>query len=204
MVTLTASHEEAMITVDGTLVTSGDGHLVRVPHLGSNVITIVVTAQDGTTTETYTVTVTRAGETTRLKELAISPGELSPVFNPGTCAYTVSVPNSVDRVTVTTVSDAAVTVTVRRTQSLVTARDSNHHTVDLVEGSNTIDIAVGGTRAYTITIDRAGTTGTGTGTGTGGGSSSGGGSGGGSRRRRWWRFGCGCCDLCGGQWVECG
>ncbi|MBA7675597.1 hypothetical protein ES703_83833 [subsurface metagenome] len=48
----------ATITVDGTPVASGDSISISVSP-GLNTIPIVVTAEDGTTTKTYTVTVTR-------------------------------------------------------------------------------------------------------------------------------------------------
>ena len=57
-VTPTANHASAAITVNGAMVASGSGRAVRVD-VGSNTITIVVTAQDRNATESYTVTVTR-------------------------------------------------------------------------------------------------------------------------------------------------
>src|SRR5690606_34014361 len=50
----------ATITVNGTAVTSGNASGAIALNVGSNTITTVVTAQDGTTTKTYTVTVNRA------------------------------------------------------------------------------------------------------------------------------------------------
>ena len=58
-VTPTANQASATITVNGATVASGSGQAVRVD-VGSNTITIVVTAEDGNATESYTVTVTRA------------------------------------------------------------------------------------------------------------------------------------------------
>jgi alpha-tubulin suppressor-like RCC1 family protein len=59
-VTPTADESHAAITVNGTAVASGSASDPVSLAVGDNVITIVVTAQDGTTTDTYTVTVTRA------------------------------------------------------------------------------------------------------------------------------------------------
>jgi uncharacterized repeat protein (TIGR02543 family) len=64
--------------------------------VGANIIRTVVTAQDGTTPKTYTVTVTRAGSSNAdLSALALSSGTLAPEFASGTTSYTASVANSV-------------------------------------------------------------------------------------------------------------
>lgn len=59
-ITPTASHSGATITVNGNSVTSGAASGEIALNVGENTIEIEVTAQDGTTTNTYTVTVTRA------------------------------------------------------------------------------------------------------------------------------------------------
>ena len=59
-VTPTASEANATITVNGTAVTSGSASGSIALSVGSNTITTVVTAQDGTTQQTYTTEVTRA------------------------------------------------------------------------------------------------------------------------------------------------
>ncbi len=56
---------------------------------GTNTVTIVVTAQDGITTKTYIITVTRAPSgNANLAGLKISSGTLTPVFAAGTISYT--------------------------------------------------------------------------------------------------------------------
>ena len=52
------NNEAATIDIDGSAVSSGSGHAVPLAE-GRNVITITVTAQDGTTTREYTVTADR-------------------------------------------------------------------------------------------------------------------------------------------------
>jgi hypothetical protein len=59
-VTPTKTDANATITVNGTAVTSGAASNAIALNVGSNTITVVVTAQDGTTTKTYTIAVTRA------------------------------------------------------------------------------------------------------------------------------------------------
>ncbi|HYF37818.1 MAG TPA: choice-of-anchor D domain-containing protein, partial [Prosthecobacter sp.] len=58
--TPTAADANAAITVNGIGVSSGTASGAIALTVGDNTITTVVTAQDGTTTKTYTVTVTRA------------------------------------------------------------------------------------------------------------------------------------------------
>ena len=58
-VTPTSNHNGAAITVNGTSVSSGTASSAISLNVGENTIAIVVTAEDGTTTKTYTVIVTR-------------------------------------------------------------------------------------------------------------------------------------------------
>lgn len=59
-VTPTANNANATITMNSTAVTSGTASTDIALSVGANTIAIEVTAQDGTTTQTYTITVTRA------------------------------------------------------------------------------------------------------------------------------------------------
>jgi hypothetical protein len=58
-VTPTAANSSSKLTVNGQAVSSGTASQPINLTVGSNTITIVVIAQDGTTTKTYTLTVTR-------------------------------------------------------------------------------------------------------------------------------------------------
>jgi hypothetical protein len=118
-----------------------------------------VTAQDGTTTKTYTITITRAAALStdaNLSNLTISSGTLTPVFAPGTIGYTASVVNGVNSVDVTpTASNANATITVNGTPTTSGASRN----VVLNVGSNTITTVVTAqdgttTKTYTITITR--------------------------------------------------
>ena len=160
MVTPTANHAEATITVDDKAVNSGDAHNYHLG-VGANVIPIVVTAEDGSS-KTYTVRVTRArgGASTdaTLSGLTISPGTLSETFAPGDTDYTASVANSVTSVTVTpTASDSNATITVAGI-AVTSGSASGAQALDV--GANAIEIIVTAedvatTETYTITVTRA-------------------------------------------------
>ena len=61
-ITPTAGHGSASIKVDGTDVASGSVYPIDPLDVGDTVINVLVTAEDGTTTQDYNVTVTRAAE----------------------------------------------------------------------------------------------------------------------------------------------
>ena len=128
-------------------------------------IDIVVTAHDGVTTKTYTVTVTRQGFTdATLSALTVSDGTndvaLTPVFDSDTVSYTASVEHGVSSVTVTpTVNESHATVTVDGTtvnsgeaSSAVslTAGEAN----DILVVVTAEDTSV--TKTYTVSVTRAG------------------------------------------------
>ena len=72
---------------------------------GNNTITVMVTAANLTTTETYTVTVKRASNNANLASLGVwYASSLSPAFDPNTLSYTASFPYSASQ----TYIDAAV------------------------------------------------------------------------------------------------
>ena len=116
-VTPTASDTNATIRVNGTIVASGSASANIPLTVGSNTINVVVTAQDGTTTNTYTITVTRASSSNAdLSNLTVSQGTLTPAFATATTSYTDSVINSVTGMTVTpTASDTTATIRVNGT-----------------------------------------------------------------------------------------
>ncbi len=116
-VTPTTSDPTATIKVNGTTVISGKASGAIALAVGKNTINTVVTAQDGQTTKTYCITVTRTGSAiATLSKLAISSGTLAPVFATGTTSYTASVTNATTSITVTpTTSDPTATVKVNGT-----------------------------------------------------------------------------------------
>jgi len=129
--------------------------------LGSNTVTVQVTAQetvqvsaqDGVTTQSYTVAVTRAASSdATLSALALSQGSLSPSFTSGTLAYTASVAHSVSSLIVTpTTNDANATATVNGASPATP--------VTLAVGGTTVTVQVtaqdGSTQSYTVAVTRA-------------------------------------------------
>ena len=146
------------VTVNGNLVTSGSQSGAIALTVGSNnVVTINVTAEDGVTTQAYTVTITRQSSNDNLSGLSLSAGTLSPVFAASTTAYTTNVGNTVTSISVTpTTGDATATVTVN---GIAAASGSASAGVPIAVGTNTITTTVtaqdGSTKTYTVTVTRA-------------------------------------------------
>jgi len=160
-VTVTAATIDptATIKVNGIAVSSGTASGSIALAVGSNTINTVVTAQDGVTTRTYTIIVTRAKSTNAaLAKLSISAGTLSPAFATGTYSYTTSVSNATASVTVTPLtSDATATVMVNGT---AVGSGTASGSIALALGPNTITTIVTAqdgvtAKTYTVTVTRA-------------------------------------------------
>ena len=158
-VTPTTAGSNATVKVNGTTVASGTASGAINLNVGNNTISVVVTAQDGTTTKTYTVTVTRApSNNDNLTSLKISKGIFSPAFASATTSYTDAVGNTITSVTVTpTTSDPTATVKVNGTA--ITSGTASG-AINLNVGSNTINVVVAAqdgitTKTYKITVTRA-------------------------------------------------
>jgi CSLREA domain-containing protein len=160
-VTPTAADANATIAVNGNAVASGSASGAINLAVGANNVSVVVTAQDGTTTQTYTIAVNRAGalsNNANLSGLTISSGALSPAFAANTLAYTDNVANGIASISVTpTAADANATVTVNGT---AVASGTASGAINLAVGMNAITIVVTAqdgttTQTYTITVTRA-------------------------------------------------
>jgi hypothetical protein len=142
----------------------------------------VVTAQDGTTMLTYSITVNRAGalsNNANLSALTISVGSLNPAFATNTLSYSDNVVTGTTSVTVTpTTSDATATVKVNGT-AVTSGSASGQITLGAAGSSTPVTVVVtaqDGTTmlTYTVMVNRAaavvttfsGTTFTNTGTAT--------------------------------------
>ena len=127
--------------------------------VGSNGIAVEVTAEDTTTTQTYTVTVTRAAPLSSdatLSALTLSGIDFG-TFDSSTTSYTAQVANSVSETTVTpTVNDSKASYVVK----LGGATDADG-TVSLSVGSNVVTVVVTAeddstSQTYTVTVTRGG------------------------------------------------
>ncbi len=159
-------------TVTATVNDDGATHVVKLGGVvdddgtvalavGANVITVEVTAEDGNTTQTYTMTVTRAVAPTTpastdatLSALTLSGVTLT--FDSATTSYTADVANSVGETTVTaTVNDDGATHVVKLGGVV-----DDDGTVALAVGANVITVEVTAedgntTQTYTVTVTRA-------------------------------------------------
>ena len=121
---------------------------------------MTVTAADGTTTEIYTVTVTREAAPSAdatLSALSLSDVDIG-AFSSGTTSYSATVAHAVSVTTVTaTPSDGSATVTISDGAG---SAERSTRTVALSEGANTITVTVTAadgatTETYTVTVTRA-------------------------------------------------
>ncbi|MEH7308609.1 cadherin domain-containing protein [Neobacillus drentensis] len=155
-VTPTSADSKSTVTVNGLPVASGSSASIPL-NVGSNSITVVVTAENGTT-KVYSVTVTREAPSNNanLSHLTVSTGNLSPSFDAATQQYQVSVPASTNQIRVTPmVADDTATVTVDG-QAIPSGQDSNP--INLEPGENPIPVVVtaqdGTTKPYTVIVKR--------------------------------------------------
>ncbi len=155
-VTPTLNHSEASYVIRLSGVTAADGVIAL--SVGSNALTVEVTAEDGDTTQTYTVTIARVAPPSTdatLRALTLSGIDFG-TFAPGTTSYSTQVANSVSQTTVTpTVNDSEASYVIK----LGGATDADS-VVSLSVGSNviTVEVTAGDgetTRTYTVTVARA-------------------------------------------------
>jgi|GEM_PF-1018861 len=166
-VTPTAADGSATVTVNDAAVASGTASASLPLVVGSNTITVMVMAENGTTKKSYTITVTRAESSNAdLSDLTLPGAVLTPSFLPGT--YKTSVDYSVNSVTVTpTVSDAvyaAAQVSLYDGSGVLAAgpiavpSGTASPSLPLAIGSNTVTVLVtaqdGTTKTYTVTVTR--------------------------------------------------
>lgn len=151
-VTPTVADTTAIARVNGHDTVSGGASQAIPLSVGANSITVAITAEDGVTTTSRTITVTRAAPDLRLADLAVGDGALSPSFDSETDAYTLTVPYLVAELDVE--ASAVVPAWVLEIDGVLT----DASTIPLAVGTRTVTITVtalyGESRDYTITVTR--------------------------------------------------
>ena len=149
---------KASLTIEGLVSQSGAESTPIQLSVGRNDISIIVTAEDGITTDKYTVTVVRAGSNNAdLSGLSTSAGTLTPAFDKTIQHYSQQVENEVTALTVTASTYEANAILAIAGQPAASGIASGE--IPLQVGSNVIDIAITaqdgvGKGSYTITVIR--------------------------------------------------
>ncbi|MGK0187128.1 MAG: hypothetical protein ACI9R3_002914, partial [Verrucomicrobiales bacterium] len=149
------------VTVNEVVVSSGATSATVNLSIGSNTLSVKVTAEDGVATQSYVVSVTREsrppGSNASLAGLVPGAGTLSPGFVGGTLAYGITVPNTTTSMTLTsTVADPNASITVNE---VVVASGATSAAVNLSVGSNTLMVKVTAedglvTKTYIVSVTR--------------------------------------------------
>jgi outer membrane protein OmpA-like peptidoglycan-associated protein/tRNA threonylcarbamoyladenosine modification (KEOPS) complex Pcc1 subunit len=160
-VTITGSKSDSNATVEYRLGTSGafttlvSGTSSVLLAVGANTVEVKVTAEDGTTTKTYSTEITREplSSDANLSALSFSSGSLSPAFASGTTSYTASVSYSTTSVIISaTKSNAGATVEYRLgTSGGFSTLVSGTSSVSLAVGANTVEVRVTAEDSTTMT-----------------------------------------------------
>jgi len=151
----------ASITLNGSTIVSGVDSTPISLAVGENTLTITITAEDGLTTKTYTLLVTRAAASTvdaSLAGLTVKGADLEQSFVSGTTTYTASVAYAVTSLTltpVTTVNAASITV-----NTIGVASGNASGSINLAEGVNSLTVTVTAedgqaTQTYSLAVTRA-------------------------------------------------
>ncbi|MCX6874729.1 MAG: immunoglobulin domain-containing protein [Verrucomicrobia bacterium] len=156
-ITPTVADALASVRVHGSLVNSGGASAPIQLAVGSNVISVAVTAQDGITTKTYTVTVTRVSTNAALASLATSVGMLNPAFDSATTSYAMTVPFAATGLRLApALADNTATISVN---GVVCNGTGFTDVIALAPGTSVIRIAVTAqdgstTKTYQVTVTR--------------------------------------------------
>lgn len=163
--TATLSDAKASFKINGNTGTSGISSSALALNLGNNLFDVVVTAEDGITTKTYTIIINRvaaANSNADLNALTSSTGALTPIFDGNTLNYTLNVANAINSTTLNaTTAQAGATLKINGASENSGVDSAN---ISLTVGANPIDVVVtasNGTtiKKYTVTVIRAGLTG---------------------------------------------
>lgn len=147
----------ATVTVNGVAVASGASSTAIPLSIGANIINTVVTAQNGITTKTYSITVIRQGNAL-LRSLTFSPQlATATVAGPNYKNYTATVNSAITTVQITPVAeDPTSTIKVN---DIAVASGATSDPIALNIGANTINTVVTAadgttTKTYSLVITR--------------------------------------------------
>lgn len=162
-VTATTNDPNATLTIDGSAAVSGTAFPVA-STAATGKITIVVTAEDGKTTKTYTVNYKNwnymnPSSNADLKSLTVDYGDLSPAFQPNVLDYEMYVKEDAMRVSLTPkTADKNATMVVSQGNRVITEFNDTY-AASLLEDESTFTIVVTAEdgitiKTYTITVYR--------------------------------------------------
>ncbi|MBF0431538.1 MAG: cadherin-like beta sandwich domain-containing protein [Fibrobacteria bacterium] len=141
-VTPVTEYTEGMVSVNEDTVISGQASPTISLNSGNNTVSILVTAQDGITQKTYTVTIYRTpSDEASLSDLLVSKGTLSPVFSSGVYNYTVSLPWTDSVVSVTPNTTHPQAIIIINEDTVVSGTLSDPITLPVL-GENTITVVI--------------------------------------------------------------
>jgi hypothetical protein len=157
----------ASITLNGSTIVSGVDSTPISLVVGENTATITITAEDGFTTKTYTLLVTRNANSTdettlvngvSLSGLTVIGANLDQIFQPNSASYTARanyLTTALSLMPVATVNAASITVNGNAVSS-----GGESDQISLAEGDNTITVFITaedglGTQSYTLYVSRA-------------------------------------------------
>jgi len=160
----TAVDPNAKIRINGTLVTNGLASAPINLTTASTVINVLVTAEDGVSTKTYSVTVNKTGSSNALLNLLkLSPATpLTLATNgPALINYTASVTSNVSTVTLT--PRAIDPTAVVRINGAIVASEATSSPISIGAGNTVINVLVTAedgttTKTYSITVTKQGNT----------------------------------------------
>ena|GEM_PF-532234 len=159
-ITPTTADAGATLKVNDEAVISGHSSSPIQLQVGSNVISVAVTAADSTT-KTYSVTVIRVSNNALLANVFADQGTLTPVFNTTQLQYSLDVTNPITSVNLyMSKADSQATLTVTgAVYSTVTGGVYAYTVPSLAVGANPVDIQVtaqdGTANHYQILVNRA-------------------------------------------------
>lgn len=146
-VTPTKAHAGSVIRVNGSVVPSGAPSSAISLSVGANTISVLVTAEDGITTKTYTITVTRSSATSGGGGGGTSSSAAAPVTTPSTDSVSIISGMSVSK-EITSTTDGQVTESYT-----VQAGAAAQIKQAKAAGSTTVEIQVDSTPAASVVIN---------------------------------------------------